>query len=197
MDAIKPCPADPNVYWGGTYTPSCCRDYSTTGDITYLGITPPPMPSWMQHSTFSTDKDAKLANEIELEQLRKKLNEVMEESKKMKEKFDPVGEHLDIIGELHALYSRKNHDYGDSFHKTYLEEGLAMCRIRLIDKMERFKRLSHLHDKGERGQVSDESLRDTLMDLANYALMSVMELDREKAKSDDDKEIPIEIKHLD
>ena len=83
--------------------------------------------------------------------------------------------HHELICEyLTNLYARKNADYGDSFHLTFLEEGWAMPRIRLSDKLNRFKMLSRSGDS----LVKDESLRDTLIDLANYAIMSVMELDR-------------------
>lgn len=83
--------------------------------------------------------------------------------------------HRKILDELNDLYARKNHDYGDSFHLSYLEEGLAMACIRLGDKLSRFKTLTH---KGGQ-EVHDESIRDTLLDLANYAVMTVMELDNE------------------
>lgn len=84
-----------------------------------------------------------------------------------------VERHLDICNELNALYTRKNHDYGDSFHQTFLEEGFAMSRIRLADKFNRFKTLS----RGTEALVGDESIRDTLIDLANYAIMTVLEMD--------------------
>lgn len=84
--------------------------------------------------------------------------------------------HAAICDELKDLYMRKNTDYGDSFHKTYLEEGMAMSRIRLTDKLERFKRLTR---SGEQN-VKDESVRDTLIDLANYAIMTIVEMEREK-----------------
>lgn len=89
---------------------------------------------------------------------------------------DNVQRHESICNELNALYARKNADYGDSFHKTFVEEGMAMARIRLSDKLERFKRLT----KSNEQHVQDESVRDTLIDLANYAIMTVMELDGEK-----------------
>ena len=90
-------------------------------------------------------------------------------------KPENVQHHKRVCSELNDLYERKNRDYGDSFHKTYLEEGMAMARIRLTDKLERFKKLTR-----EVGQeVKDESIRDTLIDLANYAIMTVTELDRE------------------
>lgn len=82
--------------------------------------------------------------------------------------------HAAICDELKDLYRRKNTDYGDSFHKTFLEEGLAMSRIRLSDKIERFKRLT----KSGEQNVKDESVRDTLIDLANYAIMTIVEMER-------------------
>lgn len=84
-----------------------------------------------------------------------------------------VLQHKLICEYLNDLYARKNADYGDRFHLTFLEEGWAMPRIRLSDKLNRFKMLSRAGDS----KVKDESLRDTLIDLANYAIMSVMELD--------------------
>ena len=96
--------------------------------------------------------------------------------------YDNVGHHAAVCMEMNELYDRKNRDYGDSFHKTFMEEGMAMARIRLSDKMERFKKLSR--EDGE-ARVKDESIRDTLVDLANYAVMTVMEIDREKMEKEE------------
>lgn len=91
---------------------------------------------------------------------------------------EKVLRHKEICDGLNELYARKNHDYGDSFHTTFVEEGLAMARIRLGDKFSRFKTLSRLscNDRDQQ-QVTDESIRDTLLDLANYAIMTVLEMD--------------------
>ena len=86
-----------------------------------------------------------------------------------------VAHHKAICTELSELYARKNNDYGDAFHLSFVEEGMAMARIRLGDKLNRFKTLTK--DPNSQG-VKDESVRDTLIDLANYAIMAVMELDR-------------------
>ena len=48
-----------------------------------------------------------------------------------------------------------------------------MARIRLGDKFNRFKTLS----RNEEQKVNDESIRDTLIDLANYAIMTVLEME--------------------
>lgn len=84
-----------------------------------------------------------------------------------------VERHAAICAEINKLYEQKNHDYGDSFHQTFVEEGMAMARIRLGDKFNRFKILSRCGDQ----QVKNESMRDTLIDLANYAIMTVLEME--------------------
>lgn len=84
-----------------------------------------------------------------------------------------VQRHAEICEEINKLYEQKNHDYGDSFHQTFVDEGMAMARIRLGDKLSRFKTLS----RGGERKVDDESIRDTLIDLANYAIMTVLEME--------------------
>lgn len=85
-----------------------------------------------------------------------------------------VERHAKLCEELNAIYAKKNHDYGDAFAKTFEEEGMAMPRIRLTDKLNRFRQLSKNDSAAE---VNDESLRDTLMDLANYAIMTIIEME--------------------
>ena len=89
-----------------------------------------------------------------------------------------IERHKELCEYLNTLYVKKNHDYGDSFHNTYLEEGMAMPRIRLSDKFNRFKTLSKIKDN----LVDDESVKDTLLDLANYAIMTVLEIEQEEGK---------------
>lgn len=86
----------------------------------------------------------------------------------------------EICGEMMNLYAKKNQDYGDSFHKSYLEYGMIMPLIRLEDKLNRLKSLT----KNGAAKVEGESLRDTLLDLANYSIMTIMELDADETKKD-------------
>lgn len=89
------------------------------------------------------------------------------------EKKSSVERHRDICMMLNKIYEKKNADYGDSFHQTFQLEGMAMSRIRLMDKLNRFCTLTR---KGGQ-RVNDESVKDTLLDLANYAIMTVMEME--------------------
>jgi hypothetical protein len=70
-----------------------------------------------------------------------------------------------------STYKAKNSDYGSSFSKTRKEFGNAAILIRLTDKLERLKTLM----SGNEQQVKDESINDTLLDLANYAVMELVE----------------------
>lgn len=81
--------------------------------------------------------------------------------------------HKNISAELNSLYAAKNSDYNDSFGKSFAEYGMAMPCIRLEDKLNRLKALT-VHNKNQ--NVKDESVEDTLADLANYAIMTLVEL---------------------
>lgn len=84
--------------------------------------------------------------------------------------------HKLICEKLNKLYEAKNADYGDSFGKSYREYGLTMSCIRLEDKLNRLKSLNFSRSI----KVKDESIEDTLMDLANYAIMTLIELEGEE-----------------
>ncbi len=81
------------------------------------------------------------------------------------------GTHAGICSELTALYERKNHDYGDSFGKNFAEYGNVYPIIHMSEKLDRLKTLVKGHDQ----KVMNESIEDTLLDLANYAIMTIVE----------------------
>ena len=83
--------------------------------------------------------------------------------------------HKQICGNMHNTYKAKNADYGDSFTKVRREYPEAIC-IRLMDKLERLKTLY----KGNEQRVKDESIDDTLLDIANYAVMELLERKNER-----------------
>lgn len=102
--------------------------------------------------------------------------------------------HLEICKELNEIYNKKNNDYGHSFGKTRQKNKNAIV-VRLADK---FYRLENLLN-GHKAEVKDESILDTLMDMANYCIMEIIEYrmdemelektqfqpDSEKIKKDD------------
>ena len=68
-----------------------------------------------------------------------------------------------------SLYAKKNQDYGDAFANF----GTIGVLVRLSDKISRAVSIS----KSSVTLVNDESLRDTLIDLHNYAAMAIMLMD--------------------
>jgi len=87
-----------------------------------------------------------------------------------------MSEHEKVCQELTSLYDAKNQDYGNSFDDAIDEWGLVSAAIRIGDKQ---KRLNSILRSGI-VKVKSESVRDTLLDLANYAIMTVMYMDRNK-----------------
>ena len=79
----------------------------------------------------------------------------------------------DILKEMQELYNRKNHDYGNSFSETIQEFGLTPAIARINDKLKRVKQMI----KGEQMQVN-ESMRDNLIDIANYCILTIIEIDK-------------------
>ncbi len=73
-----------------------------------------------------------------------------------------------LLDQIKDTHEKKNHDYGNSFAKSMEEFGMLAAAIRLSDKLSRFKTLIK-----EESQVKDESVEDTLLDMAAYAIMTV------------------------
>lgn len=88
-----------------------------------------------------------------------------------------------ILKEMSELHAKKNADYGNAFGKRFerLEgrrkgAGLENAVSRIGDKYERLENLAY----GNEAQVKDESIRETLIDLACYAVMTIEEIDKKK-----------------
>lgn len=81
--------------------------------------------------------------------------------------------HKEICDTMHELYKRKNHDYGDSVSDTFDKFGIDAFLVRMYDKINRVYSLTRYDSKV---QVEDEKIEDTLLDLANYAVIALVEL---------------------
>ena len=82
---------------------------------------------------------------------------------------------VSITGEMKDIYELKNKNYGNSFSKQFEEYGLASVCIRLEDKLNRLK---SLNKQGKDANVGDESIKDTLIDTAVYAVLAILEIDK-------------------
>lgn len=81
--------------------------------------------------------------------------------------MDRVTQLQKIQNECKEIFEKKNKDYGDAF----AQHGTVGVLVRISDKMSRFTNISK---RGLEISVSDETLKDTLMDLHNYAAMAIM-----------------------
>ena len=78
------------------------------------------------------------------------------------------------VEKLAKVYVAKNKDYGDSFSQSLDKYGIIASLVRMGDKM---NRIDSLYDKPT--TEVDESLVDSLEDLANYAIMTAMWLEKQ------------------
>lgn len=72
-------------------------------------------------------------------------------------------------------FKEKNHDYGNSFSKLFAKYGMKYALMHLEEKFNRIETLSE-----KQGQVKQESINDSLMDAANYCILTLIELEKQK-----------------
>lgn len=77
-----------------------------------------------------------------------------------------------IAEDLGNLYEKKNTAYGDSFGNTYNKLGIISAVTRISDK---YNRLCNLATNPNIDTL-DESIEDTLRDMAAYCIMTLIEL---------------------
>lgn len=83
----------------------------------------------------------------------------------------------ELTDKMCETYIRKNHDYGNSFDKSLDKFGLVASAVRIGDKMNRIESLVQ-----EKAMVQDESIRDTLLDMASYCVMTIMWLNNNRER---------------
>ena len=88
--------------------------------------------------------------------------------------MDQYEKHKKICDSIHETYIQKNKAYGNSFTDTFEKLGLISAVTRITDKYNRLVNLA-THDDIN---IGDESIKDTLLDMANYCIMTYMELDK-------------------
>ena len=99
----------------------------------------------------------------------------------MIQEYNAEKRHQEICDYIHMdLYLPKNAAYGDSFHKLYSDLGIISAVTQISHKYNRLVNLAK--DKNANTLVADESITDTLLDLANYCILTAMEIEREQNK---------------
>lgn len=85
----------------------------------------------------------------------------------------------DAYKHLVSVYEAKNSDYGNSFEECCNKFGLVSAVVRMNDKI---NRINSLYDKKD--MKVNESLVDTLLDLANYAVMTAVWMNNNDISND-------------
>lgn len=94
----------------------------------------------------------------------------LRQHERMLKKIDRFKE---ITSQMADLYAKKNRNYGDSFGKLYSDLGPISGLVPLHNKLDRATNLL----KGDKNHF--ESIKDTLIDLANYSIMLYIELEND------------------
>ena len=81
----------------------------------------------------------------------------------------------DITNKMYDTFKQKNTDYGNSFHKIFKECGMTYAYGHMAEKLERINSL-----RKNEAKVKGESMKDSLYDLANYAILTIMELEKKE-----------------
>ena len=86
----------------------------------------------------------------------------------------------EITDKMSDTYKRKNSDYGNSFSKLFEECGMTYAYGHLAEKVERINSL-----RKNDAKVHGESMIDSLYDLANYSILTIMEIEKCKEHGTD------------
>ena len=126
----------------------------------------------------------------------RELDEAIRENREQQRKMSPFMSPFDYSGpkftddelrfrniteKMRETFLKKNHDYGNSFHETWDEFGDKGIITALTQISHKYHRLMNI-GLGTKPLV-DESIDDTLLDMANYCILTIMEL--EKARNNE------------
>lgn len=103
-----------------------------------------------------------------LKEVHPKEGEPKEESEK-----EDADRFKEITDKMFETFKAKNHDYGSSFSNLFKECGMTYAYGHMAEKLERVKSLMK-----DEAKVNGEGMKDSLLDLANYAILTVMEIDK-------------------
>lgn len=79
----------------------------------------------------------------------------------------------EITDKMFETFKAKNNDYGSSFSNLFKECGMTYAYGHMAEKLERVKSLMK-----DEAKVKGEGMKDSLLDLANYAILTVMEIEK-------------------
>lgn len=84
----------------------------------------------------------------------------------------------EVLSKMHSVFVLKNKKYGNSFETSLDKYGMIAALTRISDKFNRAENLILTNDAG----TEDETLIDTLLDMANYCVMTAVYIKNGGAK---------------
>ena len=110
-----------------------------------------------------------------IESINQYLKEVhpKEGEPKADSKKEDVDRFKEITDKMFETFKAKNHDYGSSFSNLFKECGMTYAYGHMAEKLERVKSLMK-----DDAKVKGDGMKDSLLDLANYAILTVMEIEK-------------------
>jgi len=82
-----------------------------------------------------------------------------------------------LQADMLQTFVNKDSDYGDSFGKTFDKYGIVSALTRMSDKLNRIDNLTAINYRDSSTKMKvDESIEDTLLDLANYAMLTYLQI---------------------
>lgn len=133
--------------------------------------------SWVIE-TLCNDSLSKCIESIN-QYLKKEVHPEEDKSEAGSEKED-ADRFKEITDKMLETYKSKNKDYGDSFRNLFKECGMIYAYGHLREKLERVKSLM-----SDEAKVKGESMKDSLYDLANYAILTIMEIEKNKKEQEE------------
>lgn len=139
----------------------------TTENIHEIGDNYPGAGDWKEWRTEHADV---------LGQMKESFNKTQEANICMGIRSEKIEDEIphdyykygNILRRMDDTHTRKNSDYGDAAYKGYKKYGDYYFLVQLSNKLSRLESLT-IGKKTQ--QVKDESIDDTLLDMANYAVM--------------------------
>ena len=101
----------------------------------------------------------------------------------LNEQLEIEKRHQEICDGIHQLYLKKNAAYGDSFHQLYEKLGIISAVTQITHKYNRLINMAKQLNAGQikaDDEVFEESIKDTLLDIANYSILTYQEIEREE-----------------
>jgi len=91
-----------------------------------------------------------------------------------------------VLKKMATIHAAKNTDYGNSFELAAKMLGRPVVEVLLSRMADKLARACNLVQRNGEAAVKDESLSDTLVDLANYAVLAVVALGKNNQEDKED-----------